>query len=907
MAAFASLPLRVTLIAGLLLGVGAAGAAAQEKVGVNSAVNPEAQGIPPGGAARRLVLGQDVVFNERITTSEGGQTQVLFLDQSAMTIGPNSDVTIDQFVYDPQSGTGKLAMSATRGVLRYVGGKLSKQDNAVTLRTSTATLAVRGGAFIANIQAGGTEAIFVFGNGLTVVAPNGQTDTIRRPGFQIITNTVGASGPIPVSPQQLAQLLQRLDGRSGGTGGAAVVPTDTIVGQSGISQTVSGDLGGSIQQAVQNQVGGPTGTFQTQQFNTETPFVQQPNTICENASCTSITTDAGTTPSTPSQPTTTTFTYAGQLKSTNPALPAAAPSGSGTTTGFVAQTPNGQVPYAGGTLSFPTGSPQSGVFAGSFGNLGAISFPLAPGSASFGPQGTSSGFGTFSGTTFLSADNTFFYANIAPTSQPTQRLFIFGGTPTSANFYQPTGDTRIFAFTVQPDAALQSTLPFIRSQAGGNLPNGTASPFYIVAPATTPIGNASTNAAARGMQASLAINGQGANQQSAIAVTAGTIGTQANGQPGFNGTMRGSSLTSAGSQPVRLGSTVGTTVDGNGNSFYGSNTISGFVLDQAGSPATEVPLSSAGIAYGFAQPVVPAPVPSGVGANRTTQALSGGFGGLMYTTAQSTPYIVSGGAFVSTDAATNAVQATLSGNAIPTQAAGVSALTMQYGGLTGTPGAQAFVDNNNFAALESQTTAQQMVINGNATQPNGQLYLVSSGAAGAPTGLLPAGASYCQCQFLQWGYWGGDLTSANPTNPSAPRIDRAGINTWVAGVQTPLAELNSLIGQSATANYSGHAVGSVFNNGASYLAAGGFTGTYNFGTQIGEMKVNNFDGRNFAVSGKAPLTGANYTFAGAASGVQGTVNGTFYGPNAAETGGNFAFQTTAGPTYMASGTFAGKR
>ena len=906
MAGFASLP-RVVLSAALLLAAGAFDAMAQEKVGVNSAVNPEAQGTPPGSTARRLVVGQDVVFNERITTTEGGQTQLLFLDQSAMTVGPNSDLTIDQFVYDPQSGTGKLAMSATRGVLRYVGGKLSKQDNAVTLRTSTATLAVRGGAFIANIQTDGrVEAIFVFGNGLTVLPVTGGSETIRRPGFQIIVTSAGASGPIPVSPQRLAQLLARLDGRTGGTGGAAVVPTDTIVGASGIGH-ISGDLGGSIQQALQNQVGGSQNTFQTQQVTAgtlQTEFVQQPTAICDNASCTSIATDAGTAPG--GGPTTT-VAYGGQLKSTNPALPAAPPPGSGAATGFVAQTPNGQVPYSGGTLSFPTGSPQSGVFNGTFGNLGAISFPLVPGSTSFGPQGTSSSVGTFSGTSFLSTDNTFFYANITPTSQPTQRLFIFGGTPTSANFYQPTGSTRVFAFTVQPDAALQSALPFIRSQAGGNLPNGTASPFYIVAPATTPIGDASTNAAARGLQASLAINGQGANQQSAIAVTTGTIGSQANGQPTFNGTMRGSSLLSASGQPVRLGSTVGTTVDGNGNSFYGNNSVSGFVLDQAGSPASEVPLSGAATAYGFAQPVLPTPVPNGVGTTRTTQALSGGFGGLVYTNAQSNPYIVSGGTFISTDAATNRVQATLSGNAVPSQSAGVSAVTMQYGGLTGTPGGQAFVDNNNFAALESQTNPQQIVVNGTATQPNGQLYLVSSGAAGTPVGLLPAGASYCQCQFLQWGYWGGDLTSANPTNPSAPRIDRAGINTWVAGVATPLGDLNSLISQSATANYSGHAIGSVFNNGASYVAAGGFAGTYNFGTQSGTMAVNNFDGRNFAVTGKAPLTGANYTFAGAASGVQGTVNGTFYGPNAAETGGNFAFQTTAGPAYMASGIFAGKR
>src|SRR5690242_12188140 len=104
-------------------------ASAQQQVGVNAAVNPDATGTPPGAGARRLVMGQPVVFNEHIATQAAGQTQIMFLDESAMTIGPDSDVTIDQFVYDPNAGTGKLAMSATRGVLRYVGGKISKQDN----------------------------------------------------------------------------------------------------------------------------------------------------------------------------------------------------------------------------------------------------------------------------------------------------------------------------------------------------------------------------------------------------------------------------------------------------------------------------------------------------------------------------------------------------------------------------------------------------------------------------------------------------------------------------------------------------------------------------------------------------------------------------------------------------------
>src|SRR5258708_37755911 len=80
--------------------------AQQQRVGVNSAVNPDATGTPPGGTTRRLVIGQAVVFNERISTGPAGQTQLLFLDEAAISIGPSSDLIIDQFGYHPSAGTG---------------------------------------------------------------------------------------------------------------------------------------------------------------------------------------------------------------------------------------------------------------------------------------------------------------------------------------------------------------------------------------------------------------------------------------------------------------------------------------------------------------------------------------------------------------------------------------------------------------------------------------------------------------------------------------------------------------------------------------------------------------------------------------------------------------------------------
>ena len=585
------------------------------------------------------MIGQDVVFNERIATEAEGQTQLLFVDESSMTVGPNSDLTIDQFVYDPKSGGGKLAMSATKGLLRFVGGKLSKQDEAVTLRTNSATLAIRGGAFIANIGGDGRlTAIFIYGRGLTITGVNGVSQSVQRPGFEITVAGRGAapSAPTPTPPGELDQLLAQLDGRSGGTGGAQIIPTEQTVSSSGVSQTISGNFNASVQQA--------TAQLQTATAPTVNPATVLTNTTGQSttslslncalqANCTAQAMQVATTVS--GQPVggsnsvllnnnnnvtpPVTLVYAGRLKNTN---------GNGTARGFAGQGGTADFPYSGGTLTFPPGQPQNGVFNANFGSLGTISFPLVPGTNSV--QGTSSLLGPVSGTSFLSPDNSFFYASLVPTNAPTERGFIFGGTAVGSSFTAPTGTPRNFAFNVQPDAALQSAIPFVRNQAGGALPNASVSPFLVVSPANTAFGDASTNSAARGLQASLAISGQGANQQSAIAVTTGTFGPQqSSGQPMFLGQMRGASQLSAFSPPTRLSASVSSTVDGAGNSIYGNpNAISGFVLDQTQfntpgngvvttpvipSTASEVQLNGNTATYGFAQPALPTGTPAGIG------------------------------------------------------------------------------------------------------------------------------------------------------------------------------------------------------------------------------------------------------------------------------------------------------
>ena len=197
-------------VAALLLG---ALTPAEARVGVTGAVVPETDAIPSGGSLAPLVLGADIEFMEHILTNEGGQAQILFLDRSTLSVGPNADVVIDKFVYSPETDDGSLAIKATKGILRFVGGALSKHEDAVKIETPTAIIGIRGGIALIEIAANGaTRATFIFGEELTVSSLNGATTHIRRPGFAAVAE-VGApkpSAPVKASVEQIATILTKL-------------------------------------------------------------------------------------------------------------------------------------------------------------------------------------------------------------------------------------------------------------------------------------------------------------------------------------------------------------------------------------------------------------------------------------------------------------------------------------------------------------------------------------------------------------------------------------------------------------------------------------------------------------------------------------------------------------------------
>ena len=127
-----------------LLALPVTGVRAEVQVGVAAAVNQAAEGEAPGAGKRTLTLGDTVIHDEHIATGPDGLVNILLVDGTSFTVGANSDLTIDSFVYDPNAGTAKVVATLAKGALRFIGGRTSKTGGA-TINTPVGTVGIRGG------------------------------------------------------------------------------------------------------------------------------------------------------------------------------------------------------------------------------------------------------------------------------------------------------------------------------------------------------------------------------------------------------------------------------------------------------------------------------------------------------------------------------------------------------------------------------------------------------------------------------------------------------------------------------------------------------------------------------------------------------------------------------------------
>lgn len=116
--------------------------------------------IKRGKDVIQVVKGTEIKTNDKVET-KNGKVKIVFKDDTNVTVTESSTLVIDDFVYDPKSGAGKLGLKAAAGTVRYVSGSIAKDPKNVKINTPTAAIAVRGTDFVMAVSETGSSMIML--------------------------------------------------------------------------------------------------------------------------------------------------------------------------------------------------------------------------------------------------------------------------------------------------------------------------------------------------------------------------------------------------------------------------------------------------------------------------------------------------------------------------------------------------------------------------------------------------------------------------------------------------------------------------------------------------------------------------------------------------------------------------
>jgi FecR protein len=172
---------RVVIASVLLFGGGEA-SWSQEKIGGAETVINSLQGNSPTGKQAPVAQGDNVFLGETLSTGRDSKANLVFNDNSNVTVGPDSTLKLEKFVYSGAKQPGTVSFSITNGTLRFINGDANKR--AYTIWTPTAAIGARGGSLRLKATAAETQIINEEGTAIVCLRKgneNVSVEEMRRP------------------------------------------------------------------------------------------------------------------------------------------------------------------------------------------------------------------------------------------------------------------------------------------------------------------------------------------------------------------------------------------------------------------------------------------------------------------------------------------------------------------------------------------------------------------------------------------------------------------------------------------------------------------------------------------------------------------------------------------------------
>ena len=105
--------------------------------------------IERGSQRLPAAVGGSVMAKDRVMTGADSAVGITLRDNTMLSAGPNSTLSLDKFAFNPTTHAGEIDATLKRGTLAVISGKVAKSSaDTVTFRTPTVSLGVRGTEFV---------------------------------------------------------------------------------------------------------------------------------------------------------------------------------------------------------------------------------------------------------------------------------------------------------------------------------------------------------------------------------------------------------------------------------------------------------------------------------------------------------------------------------------------------------------------------------------------------------------------------------------------------------------------------------------------------------------------------------------------------------------------------------------
>ena len=114
----------------------------------------------------KLSNGSKIFFGDTVISNQNSNAQILFLDQTILTLGEDTELTIDEFIYDPNSHDGSFVSNVKSGTVKFITGQISKKNpENLEVKFPSGTLGARGTEFVVLAENKNESTVVLLGPG----------------------------------------------------------------------------------------------------------------------------------------------------------------------------------------------------------------------------------------------------------------------------------------------------------------------------------------------------------------------------------------------------------------------------------------------------------------------------------------------------------------------------------------------------------------------------------------------------------------------------------------------------------------------------------------------------------------------------------------------------------------------